>query len=515
MVANSIGASPVNHSSIKEDFWPSYGKKNRGISQNEQITAETGELPDSTTAAETSTETTANKISSSKRKPLFDPNKNHGRYAANDYTGCPLVKIPLEHLKAGDACPHCVAAGLHSKLCKVEPNVIVKLQGNPLVTGTRYEIENIRCSLCGGYYTAELPKEIAKQPKYDETCYSTIAIARYYSGLPFHRIEQLQALQKIPLADATQWDMISRLYKIVVPAYLILEQLASNSQLTYYDDSSNRILEAYALDKAVHTTAFISMHGEHPIHLFFTSLHHAGENFELLLEKRATDEPLTTMTDASSQNMPKYMDENLMVRWVICFCLVHGRRKFYELRGLFVPECEFVLDIISKVYHHEVHCKKYKLSPDARLLYHQEKSTPLMEALRVWLNNQLLHHQVEENSSLGLAIRYMQRHWHALTRFLHIAGAPIDNSIAEQTIKIAIRHRRNSLFYKTFKGAIVGDCMMSLIHTAAKNKVNIYEYLNALQIYASDVKASPEQWLPWNFKATQATRLEDIRVQAA
>lgn len=33
-----------------------------------------------------------------------------------------------------------------------------------------------------------------------------------------------------------------------------------------------------------------------------------------------------------------------------------------------------------------------------------------MEALRVWLNNQLLHHLTEDNSGLGQATRYMLRH---------------------------------------------------------------------------------------------------------
>ena len=77
----------------------------------------------------------------------------------------------------------------------------------------------------------------------------------------------------------------------------------------------------------------------------------------------------------------------------------------------------------------------------------------------------------------------MLKHWEALTNFLRVAGAPIDNSLCEQAIKVAIRHRRNSLFYKTFKGAKMGDCLMSVIHTAAKNNINIFDYLNTLQRY--------------------------------
>ena len=57
--------------------------------------------------------------------------------------------------------------------------------------------------------------------------------------------------------------------------------------------------------------------------------------------------------------------------------------------------------------------------------------------------------RVEPNSALGGSITYMLRHWQALTLFLRVAGAPLDNNICERALKMAIRHRKNSLFYKT------------------------------------------------------------------
>ena len=99
----------------------------------------------------------------------------------------------------------------------------------------------------------------------------------------------------------------------------------------------------------------------------------------------------------------------------------------------------------------------------------------------------------------------MLRHWRQLTTFLRVAGAPLDSSWAERAIKIAIRHRRNSLFYKTPTGAKVGDCLMSLIYTAKQNNVNPYDYLNKLQQYANLVQENPEQWLPWNYLHTLKT----------
>ncbi|MBY0544562.1 MAG: IS66 family transposase, partial [Gammaproteobacteria bacterium] len=382
------------------------------------------------------------------------------------------------------------------------PSVIVQLKGNPLIMGVRYELSCLRCTLCGKYYVAPLPEEAKGREKYDETCRSSIALARYYAGFPFYRIQRMQALQHIPLADSTQWDLMLQLYAMVFPVYQALEQCAAQGELFHYDDTGNRIIELKKKSQAAHTTAFISMWENHAIYLFYTSQAIGGKNLALLLENRSTEEPFFTMADASSHNIPKVMDENLIARWILCFCLVHGRRKFYEIQHLYSKECELVLDIISQVYQNEAYCKKNKGDPPARLTHHQQYSGPLMEALKTWLNNQLLHRCHEPNSAFGQAVAYMLRHWQPLTRFLEVAGAPIDNSLCEQAIKVAIRHRRNSLFYKTQRGAQVGDCLMSLIHTAAKNQVNFFDYLNALQLNAHAVKADPSQWLPWNYRQT-------------
>jgi hypothetical protein len=55
------------------------------------------------------------------------------------------------------------------------------------------------------------------------------------------------------------------------------------------------------------------------------------------------------------------------------------------------------------------------------------------------------------------------------------------------------------LFYKTSRGAELGDIYMSVIHTCTLCGVNAFEYLQALQRHAQHVMAGAAQWLPWNF----------------
>lgn len=389
----------------------------------------------------------------------------------------------------------------------MDPGILIRLEGQPFITGTRYQIEKLRCSFCGDQFEAPIPESIASKPKYAPSCRTNIALGRYWLGLPFKRMELWQSLQQVPVPDATQWDQMKILYPLARPIHELLLQLSAEGDLVYYDDTPNRIIDlSRSLEnqarKGIYTTAVVSKVQAHSIYLFFTSQCYGAENMKALLDHRESTLPLMTMCDASPNNIPKDIEDTLLSRWIVCFCLVHGRRKFFEIMDFFEAECEFVLQQLGKVYAHERECKALKLNAEQRLRYHQAHSAPVMQALHTWLNNQLLFHPVEPNSGLGLAIQYLLRHWDALTRFLQVAGAPLDNSLCEQAIKIVIRHRKNSLFFKTAFGAEVGDCLMSVIHTAARHGVNVFHYLNSLQEHASQIAAQPELWLPWHYENT-------------
>ncbi len=102
----------------------------------------------------------------------------------------------------------------------------------------------------------------------------------------------------------------------------------------------------------------------------------------------------------------------------------------------------------------------------------------------------------------------MLNHWEPLTLFLRVPGAPLDNNICERALKLAIRHRKNSLFYKPVHGAYIGDLFMSIIYTCDPGGVNAFEYLNALEEHSAEVFKNPGLWLPWNYKE-QLARQDD------
>jgi hypothetical protein len=127
-----------------------------------------------------------------------------------------------------------------------------------------------------------------------------------------------------------------------------------------------------------------------------------------------------------------------------------------------------------------------------------------MADLKNWLDAQFAEKQVEPNSGLGHAIMYLLNHWNELTLFLRQPGAPLDNNACERALKKAILNRKNALFYKTQRGARVGDMFMSLIHTCELCGANPFEYLEALRANSDVLKEQPALWMPWNYQKALA-----------
>jgi hypothetical protein len=251
--------------------------------------------------------------------------------------------------------------------------------------------------------------------------------------------------------------------------------------------------------KAVQTTCILSLVEGREVTLYFTGRAHAGQNMAKVLAQRPAGmgAPIQ-MSDALTVNVSGDFET------ILCQCLSHGRRKFAEVAEHFPAHSLRMIQDLAAVYQHDKHCKKECLSPGERLAYHQANSGPLMDGLKAWMDGQLKDKLVEPNSGLGEAMRYMIKHWHGMTQFLRVAGAPLDNNICERALKKSIIHRKNSYFYRNANGAEVGDIYMSLIHTCQPCGANPFDYLTQLQLHADRVEANPELWLPWNYREATA-----------
>jgi transposase len=429
----------------------------------------------------------------------------HGRNGAAAYRGARKVEVPHASLKSGDQCPDCRRGKVYPQR---EPGVLVRIQGQAPIAATVYELEKLRCNLCGDVFTAAAPEGVGEQ-KYDETAASMIALLRYGSGFPWNRLEGLQKNLGIPLPVATQCEIAKETAAQIQPAMDELIRQAAQGEVMHNDDTSMRVLsldrdaasdaDLAAERTGVFTSGIVSIGEGHRIGLYFTGRKHAGENLTDVLKQRAAGlaAPIQ-MCDALSRNLPKKLEV------IIGHCMAHARRYFVEVTSNFPQECRFVLESLGEVYGYDEAARTQGMPPEQRLRFHQEQSGPVMEKLRIWLDAQFDERRVEPNSGLGQAISYLLKFWDRLTLFLRQPGAPLDNNVCERALKKSILHRKNSLFYKTRNGAKVGDLFMSLIHTCELNGADPFDYLNQLQRHAEELKQTPSDWMPWNYRATLA-----------
>jgi transposase len=471
------------------------------------------------------------------KNPASAEKPGHGRNGADAYVGTRRVLVPLATLHAGDTCPSCAKGTVYASC---EPGLLVRLTGQAPIGGTVYELEKLRCSLCGEVFSAVAPQGVGEK-KFDAESAAMIALLKYGTGLPFHRLEGLQANLGIPLPAATQWEIVEETAGFLTPALQEMIRLAAQGQVIHNDDTTMKVLTlgaarpttdpaAAAAEPAmvtpataepaaattptltepataataadtkpapgrtgVFTSGIIAKAVDHTIALFFTGHKHAGENLLDLLRQRSGElPPPIQMCDALSRNLPAEF------KTILANCLAHGRRHFVDVAGSFPEQCLQVLEILKEVYRNDALARG--MSSQARLGFHQQHSGPRMARLQVWMAAQFEQRKVEPNSGLGEAIAYMQKHWNELTLFLRVPGAPLDNNLCERALKKAILHRKNAYFYRTENGARVGDLFMSLIHTCELNEVNAFHYLTELQKHAGELAAAPADWMPWNYR---------------
>jgi hypothetical protein len=156
--------------------------------------------------------------------------------------------------------------------------------GRAPIHATVYELEKLRCNLCGEVFTAKEPDDIGDE-KYNETVGATIALLKYGSGFPFYRLEQLQGSLGIPLPASTQWDIVEQKADRIYPAYHEIVRQAAQGDVIYNDDTTMKILELMKNDDkdesqrtGMFTTGILSTSNEWKIGLFFTGRKHSGEN---------------------------------------------------------------------------------------------------------------------------------------------------------------------------------------------------------------------------------------------
>lgn len=426
-----------------------------------------------------------------------DPQKGHGHRPASDYQEAQIIQVAHEALKKGSICPECGKG----KLFNLAPGTVLRIVGQPWLNVCIYKPERLRCPICQQVFTAKLPKELYTESRVDKTAKAIVSILKYRGGMPFYRQEQIQTILGNPISDTEIWGMTRDVAECLEPVFVELCQSAADCECIHNDDTMARVLTLMKENEVanpertgIFTTGILGKVDDKQIALFFTGRQHAGENLNDLLDTREEILPVPIQAcDALSRNTPK--DHSTQQ----ANCNAHARRKFYEIASCWPKECVNVVSSFDLVFLNDKIAKEKNLTPQDRLEWHQERSSPIMDKIKAYCEELVTSKLIEPNSSFGKAFQYLKNHWEGLTLFLRVPGAPMSNNDNERQLKRAVLNRKNAYFFKNESGAKIADILMSVIETCALNNINPYNYLTAVQENRHKVLEDPKAWLPWAY----------------
>jgi transposase len=158
----------------------------------------------------------------------------------------------------------------------------------------------------------------------------------------------------------------------------------------------------------------------------------------------------------------------------LAFCWAHWRRQFFDLaKSPPAPIATEALKRIAELY--EVEAEIRGNSAEERRAVRQQKTKPLVAALKTWLEKTLA--QVAGGSSIAQAIRYGLNLWDGLVRFLDDGRIEIDSNTVERSMRPIALNRKNALFAGSDEGAENWAMLASLIETCKLHRVNPEAYL--------------------------------------
>src|SRR6202521_4454118 len=189
----------------------------------------------------------------------------------------------------------------------------------------------------------------------------------------------------------------------------------------------------------------------------------------------------------------------------LAFCWAHLRRKFFDIaKDGDAPIASEALERIAALYVIEKTIRRH--SADARRAARQERSRPLVVALRAWIEHQL--GRVSGKSLIADAIRYALHHWDGLTRFLDDGRIELDTNIVERGIRPIVLNRKNALFAGHDEGAENWACIASLIETCKLNGADPQAYFadvltRLINLWPASLL---DQLMPWVWAAEHSNQ---------
>lgn len=346
--------------------------------------------------------------------------------------------------------------------------------------------ETLACTKCDAVITAPVVEKPYEKGRYSATFMAHVVTAKCMDSIPIHRYAHILRRAGVDISVSTLTDLFHRCAETLEPlGNLILAEIAA-SDIVQADETPLQVLNMKDHDKG----------------WVWVFLNEALIAYRFVMS-RSGETPLTILNgNTGTLVVDGYSGYNAITKpdgMTRVGCNSHARRKFHNVLKD-CSEAQTAIDFYRDVYVVEHEAYEAGVSrTDKHLEMRQERSLPIMESFKNWLDEQRDAH--EPGSPMAKAVNYSYENWPELTRFLYDARIPVDNNASERALRKVALGRNNWLFAGSKNGGLNFATLMTLVASCEKNGINPEQYLADVLIRIH--KTAPEDYpglLPHRWK---------------
>jgi transposase len=399
--------------------------------------------------------------------PPADPRKKAKRKARPHGRGGFPAHLPRRRIEHPVDPAQAVCAGCadHPPLVQVGEDTCEKLVKLPV----QYEVHvhvypQLACQRCHEGVTSAPRQD--NRLKADISVIADVVVKKYVEHQPLYRQQQALARFEIPVTRQTLCDWTGWCSDQVDPVVKAMAHYILSQPLVQSDETSVRMQLANGQMETARLWAY-GLPWKEVVFDFRTDKSQAGPKAFL----HGTTARFV-QADGGSSYGPVFAALDL----THVACMAHIRRGLFEARADAPVAVDLVLAALQKLYRIEARAKADGLSLEARLELRQREARPIFTDVGQLIAT--LRQEVLPKSPLGRALSYAENQWPAMTRYLEVAQAELDNNSTEHALRSVVLGRRNWLHVGQEAGGEKAANLFSLMITCKRLGVEPYAYLH-------------------------------------